>query len=80
MAHAKVYQSDIIERCKTELAELLQPRATFSDLIDSLDPHVCERADLVAALEAAPTSELRLYLYGVFEFREMLALAIGVKF
>lgn len=80
MAHAEVYQSDIIERCEIELAALLLPRQEFSDLIEDLDPHVCTLADLVVAMEVAPSRELRLYLYAVYQFRKMLALAIGVKF
>jgi hypothetical protein len=80
MAHAEVYQSDIIERCEIELAALLLPRPEFSDLIEDLDPHVCARVDLVAAIEVAPSRELRLYLYAVYQFREMLALAVGAKF
>jgi hypothetical protein len=80
MAHAEVYQSDIIERCEIELAALLLPRQEFSDLIEDLDPHVCARVDLIAAIEVAPSRELRLYLYGVYQFREMLALAVGAKF
>jgi hypothetical protein len=80
MAHAEVYQLDIIERCEMELTALLQPRSKFSDLIEDMDPHVCPRSDLAAAIEAAPSRELRLYLYGVYQLRETLALAIGAKF
>lgn len=80
MAHAEVYQSDIITRCEIELNALLEPRPGFSDLIEDIDPHVCTRADLLAAIEAAPTRELRLYLYAVYQFREVLALAINTKF
>lgn len=80
MAHTEVYQSDIIDRCEIELAALFLPRPELSDLIEDLDPQVCSRADLVAAMEVAPSRELRLYLYAVYQFREMLAMAIGVKF
>jgi hypothetical protein len=80
MASNAVYHHDIINQCRSELAQLLQPRPEFSDLIDDLDPHVCSRADLVAAIEAAPVAELRMYLYAVYEFREMLMLSIGAKF
>lgn len=80
MANPKSITPPIIVQCRAELAQLLQPRPEFSDLIDDLDPHVCSRADLVAAIEAAPSRELRLYLYATYQFREMLALAIGAKF
>jgi len=80
MASTAVYHHTIIDQCQHELAQLLQPRQEFSDLIDDLDLHVCSRADLVAAIEAAPSRELRLYLYATYQFREMLALAIGAKF
>lgn len=80
MAPTAVYHPEIINQCKLELAQLLQPRPEFSDLIDDLDPHVCSRADLVAAIAAAPSPELRLYLYATYEFRAILALTIGAKF
>jgi hypothetical protein len=79
MAPNAVYHPEIIGQCKLELAQLLLPRPDFSDLLDDLDPHVCSRADLVAAIDAAPR-ELRLYLYAIYEVRVMLALTIGTKF
>ena len=80
MADAEVFEMNIIERCEIELTALLQPRSPFSDLIEDIDPHVCSRTELIAAIEAAPSRELRLYLYGVYQLRETLALAIAAKF
>lgn len=81
MANPKVYaEEQVLQQCAAEHAELLQPRPDFSDLLEDLDPYVCDRAELVALLADAPSIALRQYLYAIFQFRQTIALMTGRKF
>lgn len=81
MANHGVYdERAVIEQCAAEHAELLQPRPDFSDLLEDLDPYVCDRAHLVGLLADAPSIALRQYLYAILQFRETIALMNGRKF
>jgi hypothetical protein len=76
----KTHQTAVVNQLLDSLISLRSTHADYSAALDDTDPDFSTRSELLSLIEAAPTPEIKYFLFGKLTSRISLAAMNGRRF
>jgi len=73
-------EAQIIRHLSSRLDAELDQFPEFAALLEDTDEFVCTRSELLEALRSAPTVNIQIHLFSIYQFREHISMITGRSF